>query len=79
MPHLHTSIIGYVIRIISNAILPFQFNKLVNEENQTNGESAQEFSVLCNAIGSTNTPLFSGKSIDNEFIVDLQNTSSQHY
>jgi alpha-L-fucosidase len=69
---------GDIVRLISAAGQPFRFDKLVIQEDQSNGASVTDFSIY-NPIYNGTTPIFSGQSIGNKLIVTFENTLFAHY
>ena len=65
-----TSGTGNVIMLATPAVEPFQYNKLVIQEDQTNGQSITGFTIKQTVPPVTN-PLFTGQSIGNKLIINL--------
>lgn len=68
---LHTSGTGYKFQLISAAIQPIRFNRVVIQEDQTSGEAVQQFTVSYNTSGRLNVTLFSGESIGHKLVFNV--------
>ena len=66
---------GNIVHLISGAGQPFRYNKIVIQEDQTNGQAVNEFSIYDPTISGT-TPVFSGDSIGHKLIVNVTNVES---
>lgn len=69
-PVISTSGSGTTIMLATAAGVPFAYNKLVIQEDQTNGQAVTKF-VVKQTVLPVSTPLFTGQSIGNKIIIDL--------
>ena len=63
---------GNVVTLGTPTGQPFQYNKLVVQEDQSNGEAVTQFTIT-QTVPPVANPLFSGQSIGNKLILNLAN------
>lgn len=69
-PIIATSGKGAIVRLISAAGQPFRFNRVVIQEDQSNGQAVTKFSIY-NPFYNGTKSLFTGQSIGNKLIVSF--------
>ena len=70
-PVLSTSGQGKIIKLATPAGQPFQYNKIIIQEDQTNGEAVTEFSIYNPFLKGRIDPIWSGQSIGHKLIINM--------
>lgn len=73
-----TSGVGYSLEISGTSDEPFQFNKVVVSEDQTNGEAVLSFTVTALLSNGTLVPVLMGQSIGHKFVRDVGTLTATH-
>ena len=78
-PKIFTVGTGYRFHLKAVNLQLMQFNKVVIQEDQTNGEAVLKFNISYNTSGLLNVPLFSGESIGHKLVLNITNGVQMGY